>query len=102
MSASADSAEPKSVNDHREMGLPVTGAVKGPGSIEHGMKWLQRRRIIIDPVRCPNAAKEFSEYEYERDRDGNVVTGYPDVNNHSIDATRYALEPLTMRRGASA
>lgn len=63
------------------------------------MKWLQRRRIIIDPVRCPNAAKEFSEYEYERDRDGNVVTGYPDVNNHSIDATRYALEPLTMRRG---
>ena len=98
----ADSAEPKSVNDHREMGLPVTGAVKGPGSIEHGMKWLQRRRIIIDPVRCPNAAKEFSEYEYERDRDGNVVTGYPDVNNHSIDATRYALEPLTMRRGASA
>ena len=98
----ADSAEPKSVNDHCEMGLPVTGAVKGPGSIEHGMKWLQRRRIIIDPVRCPNAAKEFSEYEYERDRDGNVVTGYPDVNNHSIDATRYALEPLTMRRGASA
>ena len=66
------------------------------------MKWLQRRRIIIDPARCPNAAKEFSEYEYERDRDGNVVTGYPDVNNHSIDATQYALEPLTMRRGASA
>ena len=98
----ADSAEPKSVNDHREMGLPVTGAIKGPGSIEHGMKWLQRRRIIIDPVRCPNAAKEFQEYEYERDRDGNVVTGYPDVNNHSIDATRYALELLTMRRGASA
>lgn len=56
------------------------------------MKWLQSKTIIIDPVRCPHTAKEFVEYEYERDRDGEVISGYPDKNNHSIDAVRYALE----------
>lgn len=48
----ADSAEPKSVNDHREMGLPVTGAVKRPGVDRTRHEVAQRRRIIIDPVRC--------------------------------------------------
>lgn len=98
----ADSAEPKSINDHIDMGIRCLPAIKGPGSIEYGMKWMQRRRIVIDPVRTPNAAREFSEYEYERDRDGNVISGYPDVNNHSIDATRYALSPMFMRRGNTA
>ena len=56
------------------------------------MKWLQGRKIVIDRCRTPNAAKEFESYEYDRDRNGNFVSGYPDKNNHSIDATRYALE----------
>ena len=66
------------------------------------MKWLQGRRIVIDPKRTPNAYKEFTEYEYERDKDGNIISGYPDANNHLIDATRYALERFYNRRGASA
>lgn len=65
-----DSAEPKSINDYRDFGLPARGAIKGPGSVEYSMKWLQTRTIVIDPKRTPNAYKEFSEYEYERDKDG--------------------------------
>ena len=56
------------------------------------MKWLQKRKIVIDKRRTPNAYREFTEYEYERDSEGNVISGYPDANNHLIDATRYALE----------
>ena len=87
-----DSAEPKSVADYRACGLQAKEAIKGPGSVEYGMKWLQGRKIIIDPHRTPNAYKEFIGYEYERDKAGNVISGYPDHNNHIIDATRYALE----------
>ncbi len=97
-----DSAEPKSVADYRASGLPARAAVKGPGSVEYSMKWLQRRRIVIDPERTPNAAKEIAEYEYEKDRDGNFITGYPDANNHFIDCMRYALEPVWRRRWDSA
>jgi phage terminase large subunit len=97
-----DSAEPKSINDYKDAGLPARGAIKGAGSVEYGMKWLQCRKIVIDPKRTPNAYKEFSEYEYERDKDGNVISGYPDENNHLIDATRYALEQFYNKRGTSA
>ena len=87
-----DSAEPKSVADYRSLGIAAKPAVKGPGSIDYGMKWLQGRKIVIDRRRTPNAAREFESYEYDRDRNGNFVSGYPDRNNHTIDATRYALE----------
>lgn len=97
-----DSAEPKSVNDYRDMGLPARGAVKGPGSVEYGFKWLQRRTLVIDPRRTPNAYQEITNYEYERDKDGNVISGYPDGNDHAISALRYAFEPLFNKRGNKA
>lgn len=87
-----DSAEPKSVADYRSLGLNARAAVKGPGSVEYGMKWLQGRTIVIDRRRTPEACREFSGYEFERDRDGNFISGYPDRDNHMIDAVRYALE----------
>lgn len=63
--------------------------------MEHGIKWLQdRNEIIIDPIRCPNTAREFTAYEVERDHHGNLKGSYPDKNNHSIDAVRYALEDV--------
>ena len=89
-----DSAEPKSVADYRSLGLNARAAVKGPGSVEYGMKWLQGRTIVIDRRRTPEAWREFSGYEVERDRDGNFISGYPDRENHTIDAVRYALERM--------
>ena len=95
-----DSAEPKSIGDYRSYGLTASGAQKGPGSVEYSMKWLASlNHIYIDADACPDTWAEFTEYEYDRDRDGNVVSGYPDANNHHIDAVRYATEKIWKRRG---
>jgi phage terminase large subunit len=99
-----DSAEPKSIADYREYGLDAHGvnksSVKGKGSVEYSVKWLQSlAAIIIDPDTCPDTAKEFAEYEYLRDKNGDVVSGYPDANNHHIDAVRYATAEIWRRRG---
>lgn len=97
----ADSAEEKSCSDYRAFGLPCRGADKGPGSVAYSHKWLQSLdAIVIDPQRCPDTAKEFSEYEYERDKKtGEVLPGYPDAANHHIDAVRYATNRIWKRRG---
>lgn len=97
-----DSAEPKSVADFRAMRLPAIEAVKGAGSVEYGMKFLQRRTIVIDRKRTPHAYDEFVGYEYERNKEGEIISGYPDANNHLIDAVRYALEPANRRMGVIA
>ena len=96
----ADSAEPKSIADLRQWGFNIAGAIKGPGSVEYSMKWLQSLNgIIIDRSRCPHTAEEFLTYEYERNKDNEIMSGYPDANNHSIDAVRYGLESIWKRRG---
>lgn len=89
----ADSEEPKSINDFDNSGLPIRGAKKGPGSVSYGIKRLQGlRAIIIDPIRCPHAATEFTEYAYEQNKDETVKSKFPDKDNHTIDAARYSLE----------
>lgn len=98
----ADSEEPRSIASMNEMGLRILPAKKGPGSVDYGMDFLANEidEIIIDPVTCPNAAREFSTYELERDKNGNFKGGYPDRDNHTIDACRYALEDEMISRKA--
>ena len=98
----ADSAEPKSVADYNKYGLKCMGAVKGPGSVERSMIWLQSlNAIVIDPKRCPETKTEFIGYEYERTKDGEIMSGYPDANNHHIDAVRYATEQIWKKPGSA-
>ena len=80
----ADSAEPKSIGDYRQLGLCCRGAKKGPGSVAYGLKWLQSlAAIVIDPEACPETAREFAACRY-------VNGAIPDRDNHHIDAVRYA------------
>lgn len=102
----ADSAGNKSIATLRDLGFrKMRGCVKysmhGGTSVTDGMKWLQSRaKIVIDPKRCPTTAREFSEYEYAIDKKTNeVIPGYVDADNHSIDAVRYAMEPVWQKRG---
>lgn len=96
----ADSAEKKSVGDYRDYGALCRPAIKGPDSVKYGMKWLQSlTAIVIDPLRCPYTAQEFNEYEYDRTKDDEIISRYPDANNHSIDMTRYAMERVFKRKG---
>lgn len=96
----ADSAEPKSIGDYRAYGSMTRPALKGPDSVKYGIKWLQSLvKIVIDPVRCPHAAKEFNEYEYDRTKDDEIISRYPDANNHAIDCARYATGPIWRRKG---
>lgn len=87
----ADAAEPKSIDEMRnEYGWKIVKAEKGPGSVNRGVKWLaDLEKIIIDPTRCPRSAKEFMNYALEVRKGGEVISEYPDKDNHCLDAARY-------------
>ena len=86
-----DSAEPKSVAEFLTLGINAASAVKGPGSVEFGIKKLQGLDIIIHP-RCQCTKNEFMTYKYKQDKNGNSLPIPLDKNNHCIDAIRYAME----------
>lgn len=94
----------KTINDLRYLGWRIQSAVKGPGSLEQGFKWLQGLEgIIIDEKRCPNSAREFTEYHYCIDKTGRIKDGYHDTqhqDDHTIAAVRYGTEHYWRRAGA--
>lgn len=87
----ADSAEPKSIDELRGYGLRVSGATKGKDSINNGIQFIQDFEIIIHP-RCVNFLTEISNYTWDKDKFGTKLNIPVDDFNHLMDAMRYALE----------
>lgn len=94
----ADSAEPKSIDELKTYGLNVKGAVKGKDSIVHGIQWIQDLEIIVHP-RCVNFLTEISNYTWDTDRFGKKLNVPIDDFNHLMDALRYAVERYSMNKG---
>ncbi len=95
----ADSANPKDIQDLHDYGLFISGAKKPPNSVNYSMKWLANLSEIVIDTSCPHTAREFSAYELEKDKDGNYTSVFPDSDDHSIAAVRYALNRVWMRKG---
>lgn len=93
-----DSAEQTSIATYRrEGGLNARPARKG-NMRRASYLWLAGlREIVIDPDRCPLAYDEFRRYEHGRDRSGRWTDDFPDGNDHSIDAVRYAVMEDVLR-----
>lgn len=89
----ADSSEPKSIAELRDLKINVMAATKGEGSVEYGEKWIDDLdEVVIDYERTPNIAREFENIDYQVDKDGNQKPRLEDKDNHTIDSCRYAVE----------
>lgn len=86
-----DSAEPKSIDELKTLGLRISGAKKGKDSILNGIQWIQDLEIIVHP-RCVNFITEISNYTWDTDKFGNKLNRPIDDFNHLMDAMRYGLE----------
>lgn len=87
----ADSAEPKSIDELKRLGLRVKAAAKGKDSIRNGIQWLQNYEIRIHPS-CQNFITEISNYVWDSDKFGNTINRPIDDYNHLMDAMRYGTE----------
>lgn len=91
----ADSAEPKSIDDLRRMGLyKVKPAKKGKDSILNGIQFIQDFKIYVHP-KCENTIIELSNYVWDN-KDGVIVNKPVDDYNHLMDALRYSLEDIKL------
>ena len=86
-----DNSEGKTIDYLANNGIKAVAAIKGPDSINRGIRWLQGYEIIID-VRCQNFKNEIEQYHWQEDKYGNAMAKAVDANNHLLDALRYALE----------
>lgn len=89
----ADSAEPKSIDELKLMGISILPATKGPGSINQGIQYVQDQRIYVTK-RSVNLIKEYRNYLWKIDKDGKVLNVPEGGNDHALDAVRYAITSL--------
>lgn len=98
-----DSSEPKSVSDMVGLGLKARACQKFAGCVEYRVKWLQHRKIIVDPARTPNTARELQNYHYEVDKGtGEILSKLTPGDDHTIDSLAYALDTEIYVRKNSA
>jgi phage terminase large subunit len=88
----ADSAEPKSIDRLRELGMSnIKAARKGKDSVNNGIDYIQDFKIIVHP-RCVNFLTEISNYTWDVDKFGKKTNKPIDDFNHLLDAMRYGME----------
>lgn len=89
----ADSAEPKSIDELRSYGLNVMPAVKGKDSVRQGIQRIQDQPISITKQSI-NGLKEYKNYLWIVDKNGKILNEPQDMNNHFLDAVRYAMSSM--------
>ncbi len=93
----ADSAEPKSIDELRSLGLTrVRAAKKGKDSVLNGIQFIQDFKLVIHP-RCVNFLTEVTNYQWAKDKFDNSINKPIDDFNHLMDAMRYAIEPYIIK-----
>lgn len=93
----ADSAEPKSIDELRSLGLTrIRAAKKGKDSILNGIQFIQDFKLVIHP-RCVNFLTEVTNYQWAKDKFDNSINKPIDDFNHLMDAMRYAIEPYIIK-----
>jgi phage terminase large subunit len=86
----ADSAEPKSIDEIAERGVPIIPANKGKDSVKHGIDYVQDLKISVTK-RSVNLIKEYRNYLWDTDREGKTLNKPEQVDDHLMDALRYVL-----------
>ncbi len=89
----ADSAEPKSIDEIRLHGVTILEAQKGSGSVNRGISYVQEQKIWVT-ARSVNLIKEYRNYVWITDKDGKIINEPIDLNNHLMDALRYAIASI--------
>lgn len=86
----ADSEDPRTINELKILGLKMEPAIKGQNSVIHGIQKIQDYKIIVNP-RCVNTIIELNNYVWDVDKKTGRTINVPiDDFNHALDALRYA------------
>ena len=85
-----DSAEPKSIEELKQMGILAKPAIKGAGSINAGLSLMKEFDFYISN-KATNVKSEQMKYVWEELKDGTIINKAVDRDNHAMDCLRYGL-----------
>lgn len=91
----ADSAEPKSIAELRDLGLRVYPSRKGRDSVTYGIQKIQNYKLVI-ALKCREFYREISNYCWEKNTEGKPVDRPEHEFSHGPDALRYSVSMILL------
>lgn len=95
-----DSAEPKSIDELRNMGFNALPCEKGPDSVRAGIDFVRACKVHMIPGRCPNLKSEMLQYHWREDKKGNPMNEPVKFKDHLMSAVRYGIATHLKEAGA--
>ena len=95
----ADSAEPKSNDEIKSYGVNLIPVVKGKDSVKQGIQYVQDQKISVTE-RSVNLIKEYRNYLWKTDKNGQIINEPEGGLDHALDAVRYRLSSMKPQREA--
>jgi phage terminase large subunit len=93
----ADSAEPKSIADIQQYGVPIIGVqkkgTKDKPYLRYSIDYLQQQRISVTRS-SKNLIDEYENYYWMTDKEGKPMNEPEAGRDHALDAARYAFDGL--------
>lgn len=89
----ADSAEPKSIDEQKRLGINVRGCEKGADSVIYRIKVVSSAKIFVTR-RSKNVWDSYENYSWDEDKDGNPKNEPVHTYSHAMDAIGYPLVDL--------
>jgi len=93
----ADSAEPKSNDEIKSYGVNLIPVIKGKDSIKQGIQYVQDQKISVTE-RSVNLIKEYRNYLWKTDKNGQIINEPEGGLDHALDAVRYRLSSMKPQR----
>ncbi len=85
-----DGSRPEIIEDIRRAGInSIKEADRGKNSVKDSINYLKKYKLFIDKFSL-NLIKEMRMYKWRVQPDGRMLDDPVDLNNHAIDALRYA------------
>ena len=83
----------KSIDEIKSYGVNILPSEKGRDSVRQGIQLVKDQRISVTK-RSLNVIKEYRNYMWLTDKDGNIINEPQPYLNHAMDAIRYAIVSL--------
>ncbi len=95
-----DSAEPKSIDELRNLGFNALPAEKGPDSVRAGIDFVRACKVHMIPGRCPHLKAEMLQYHWRVDKKGDPTNEPVKFKDHLMSAARYGIHTHLREAGA--
>ena len=93
-----DSADARAIDYFRRQGFNAVPCLKGPGSVEARIMFLQNHEIIVAEDNCSALIKELSNFSYVKDKHtGKYTEKTTHEYSHAIDGLGYAYSDIYTR-----